>query len=67
MQPFSARPDGMYRAMIEYYTGAEQQTFLMKDTGPPFYFSSSHAGHLSVNQNVIVTKANKAVSTLKFV
>ena len=39
----------------------------MKDTGLPFYFSSSHAGHLSVNQNVIVTKANQAILTLKFI
>lgn len=57
----------MYRAMIEYYTGAEQQRLLMKDTGLPFYFSSSHAGHLGVNQNVIVTKANQAILTLKFI
>lgn len=57
----------MYRAMTEYHTGAEQQRLLMKDTGLPFYFSSSHAGHLSVNQNVIVTKANQAILTLKFI
>ena len=57
----------MYRAMTEYYTGAEQQTLLMEDTGLPFYFSSSHAGHLSVNQNALVIKANQAILTLKFV